>query len=100
VQATRARGVPYEALIDALGFDERATKRIQRTLQREGLVELTTVPPMTHVGRPVMDQEHRYRSQQTISMTPQGVGLMEHIFAERNTAPPKLASSLDQNTTV
>ncbi len=49
------QGVPYEALIDALGFDERVTKRIQRDLQRAGLVDLTTVPPMTHMGRPVMD---------------------------------------------
>jgi hypothetical protein len=32
------QGVPYEALIDALGFDERVTKCIQRALQREGLV--------------------------------------------------------------
>jgi hypothetical protein len=94
------QGVPYEALIDALGFGEALTKRLQRGLQQEGLVELTTVPSMTHVGRPVMDHEHRHRNHQTISMTPQGVGLMEHIFAKRNTAPPKPAASLDQNTTV
>src|SRR5919198_4412959 len=65
------QGIPYEALIDALGFDERVTKRIQRELQREGLVELTTVPPMTHMGRPVMDHTLRHRRQQTIGMTPQ-----------------------------
>jgi hypothetical protein len=33
------QGVPYEALIDALGFDERVTKRIQHELQREGPVD-------------------------------------------------------------
>lgn len=53
------QGVPYEALIDALGFSEAVTKRLQRALQAEGLVELTTVPPVTHVGRPVMDCEPR-----------------------------------------
>jgi hypothetical protein len=31
------QGVPYEALIEALGFDERVTKRIQRALEREGV---------------------------------------------------------------
>jgi hypothetical protein len=30
------QGVPYEALIDALRFDKRVTKRIQRELQRAG----------------------------------------------------------------
>jgi hypothetical protein len=64
------QGVPYEALIDALGFDERVTKRIQRELEREGLVDLTTVPPMIHIGRPVMDYAPRHRRQQTIGMTP------------------------------
>ena len=62
------QGVPYEALIDALGFDERVTKRIQRELEREGLVDLTTVPPMTHMGRPVMDHAPRHRRQQTIGI--------------------------------
>lgn len=80
------QGVPYEALIDALGFDEAVTKRLQRALQQEGLVELTTVPPMTHVGRPVMDHARRYSRQQTIGMTPQGVQLMEDILAMRRTA--------------
>jgi hypothetical protein len=94
------QGVPYEELIDALGFGEALTKRIQRALQLEGLVELTTVPRMTTVGRPVMDHEHRHRSQQTISMTPQGVRLMEHIFGKGNMAPPKPAASPDQNPTV
>jgi hypothetical protein len=42
-------------LIDALGFDEGVTKRIQCDFQREGLVELTAVPRMTTVDRPVMD---------------------------------------------
>ena len=83
------QGVPYEALIDALGYDERVTQRIQRDLQRAGLVDLTTVPPMTHMGRPVMDPTHRQSRQQTISMTPQGMRLMEDIFATRgDTARP------------
>src|SRR5688572_23326848 len=50
------QGVPYEALIDALGFEERVTKRIQRALEREGLVDLTTVPPMTHMGQTASEQ--------------------------------------------
>jgi len=80
------QGVPYEALIDALGFDEAVTKRLQRALQQEGLVELTIVPPMTHVGRPVTDRARRYSRQQTIGMTPQGVQLMEDILAMRRSA--------------
>jgi len=89
------QGVPYEALIDALGFDERVTKRIQHELQREGLVDLTTVPQMTTVGRTVMDCKHRQHHQQTISMTPHGRQLMEDLFATRaDTArPTPLASS-------
>ena len=88
------QGVPYEALIDALRYDERVTKRIQRELQREGLVELTTVPPMTHMGRPVMDCVHRHRRQQTIGMTAQGMRLMEDIFATRaDTARPTPSAS-------
>jgi hypothetical protein len=83
------QGVPYEALIDALGFDERVTKCIQRALQREGLVELTDVPRMTTVGRTVMDHVQRQTHQQTIGMTPQGMRLMEDIFAYRaDTAYP------------
>jgi hypothetical protein len=77
------QGVLYEALIDALGYDERVTKRIQRALQREGLVDLTTVPTMTHMGRPIMDHTPRHRRQQTIGMTAQGMRLMEDIFATR-----------------
>jgi hypothetical protein len=77
------QGVPYEALIDALGFDERVTKCIQRALQREGLVELTDVPRMTTVGRTVMDHAQRQTHQQTIGMTSQGMRLMEDIFALR-----------------
>jgi hypothetical protein len=77
------QGVPYEALIDALGFDERVTKRIQRALEREGLVDLTAVPPMTTMGRTVMDHGPRQHHQQTIGMTPQGMRLMEDIFATR-----------------
>jgi hypothetical protein len=75
------QGVPYEELIDALGFDEALTKRIQRDLQLEGLVELTTLPRITHVGRPVMDHEPRHRCHQTIGMTPQGGRLMDDILA-------------------
>jgi hypothetical protein len=83
------QGVPYEVLIDALGFNECVTKCIQRTLQREGLVELTAVPPMTTVGRTVMDHVQRQTHQQTIGMTPQGMRLMEDIFAHRaDTAYP------------
>jgi hypothetical protein len=88
------QGVPYEALIDALGYDERVTKRIQRALEREGLVDLTTVPPMTHMGRPVIDHALRQHHQQTIGMTPQGMRLMEDIFATRaDTARPTPAAS-------
>jgi len=81
------QGIPYEVLIDALGFDERVTKRIQRELQREGLVELTTVPQMTTVSRPVMDHMHRQHHQQTIALTPQSVHLLEDVIATRHTAP-------------
>jgi hypothetical protein len=77
------QGVPYEALIDALGFDERVTKRIQRELEREGLVELTAVPRMTTLGRTVMDHAPRQHHQQTIGMTPQGMRFMEDLFATR-----------------
>jgi hypothetical protein len=89
------QGIPYEALIDALGFDERVTKRIQRELEREGLVELTAVPPMTQMGRMVMDHAPRQHHQQTISMTPQGMRLMEDLLATRadTTRPTPSASS-------
>jgi hypothetical protein len=88
------QGVPYEALIDALGFDERVTKRIQRELEREGLVDLTTVPPMTHIGRPVMDHAPRHRCQQTIGMTPQGLRLVEDLLGMRaDTARPTSSAS-------
>jgi hypothetical protein len=88
------QGVPYEALIDALGYDERVTKRIQRELQREGLVALTAVPQMTTVGRTVMDHAHRQHHQQTIGLTSQGMRLMEDIFATRaDTARPTPSAS-------
>lgn len=88
------QGVPYEALIDALGFDERVTKRIQRDLEREGLVDLTTVPAMTHLGRPVTEHTPRHRRQQTIGMTPQGMRLMEDLLAMRvDTARPTPSAS-------
>jgi hypothetical protein len=83
------QGLPYEALIDALGFDERVTKRLQRALERAGVVDLTTVPPMTHMGRPVMAHAPRQHHQQTIGMTPQGMRRMEDLFTTRaDTARP------------
>jgi RNA-binding protein YhbY len=82
------QGIPYEVLIEALGLDERVIKRIQRELQREGLVELTTVPQMTTVCRPVMDNIYRQHHQQTIAMTQQGVCLLEDVIAMRRTEPP------------
>jgi hypothetical protein len=94
------QGIPYEALIDALGFAERVTKRIQHELQRAGLVELTAVPQMTTVGRPVMDHAHRQHHQQTIGMTAQGVRLMEDIIATLNTAPPQSSASPDHTTAI
>jgi hypothetical protein len=88
------QGVPYEELIDALGFGEALTKRIQRALQLEGLVELTTVPRMTTVGRLVMDHEHRHRCHQTIGMTPQGMRLMDDILTNlSDTALPTPSAS-------
>ena len=88
------QGVPYEGLIDALEFDERVTKRIQHELQREGWVELTTVPAMTHMGRPVMDHTPRHRRQQTVGMTPQGMRLTADICATRaDTARPIASAS-------
>jgi hypothetical protein len=88
------QGIPYEALIDALGFDERVTKRIQCDFQREGFVALTAVPRMTMVGRMVTDYAHRQHHQQTISMTPQGMRLMEDLFATRaDTARPTPSAS-------
>jgi hypothetical protein len=93
-------GIPYEELIDALGFGEALIKQLQRELQQEGLVELTLVPLMTHVSRPVVDHEHRHSRQQTIGITPQGVQLMEDMFATLNTAPPKPSGCPDHTTTV
>ena len=89
------QGIPYEALIDALGFGEAVTKRIQRELQWAGLVALTAVPQMTTVGRPVMDHARRQHHQQTIGMTPQGVRLMEAILATRYRVPPHPSASSD-----
>ena len=84
------QGVPYEALIDALGFSEAVTKQLQRALQWEGLVELTTVPPVTHVGRPVMGCGPRHRRQQTIRLTPQRVRLLEDIIGTLHGTSPTL----------
>jgi len=82
------QGIPYEVLIDALGFDERVTKRIQCELQGEGWVELTAVPQMTTVSRPVMDHAHRQHHQQTIALTSLGMHLLEDVIATQYTAPP------------
>jgi hypothetical protein len=88
------QGIPYEALIDALGFGEALTKQIQRALQLEGLVELTAVPRMTTVGRTVMDHAHRQHHHQTIGMTPQGMRLMEEILTNlSDTALPTPSAS-------
>jgi hypothetical protein len=94
------QGVPYEALINAQGFSEALTKRLQRELEQEGMVELTTVPPLTHVGRPIMDHAHRYRRQQTIGMTPEGVRLVEDMLATRRTASPQPSASPEHTTTI
>jgi hypothetical protein len=83
------RGIPYEELVDALGFGERITKSIQRDLQQEGLVELTSLPQITNVVRTVIDHEHRRSSRQTIGMTHHGVQLLEDILSNRaHTEPP------------
>ena len=94
------RGVPYETLIDALGFDEAVTKRLQGRLQQDGWVELTTVPPMTHVGRPVTNRARRYCREQTISLTPQGIGLVEDTMAMRHTAVSQPSSSPDYTAAI
>ena len=88
------QAVPYEELVEALGFDEPLTKRIQQTLQQEGLVELSTVPRITNVGRTVMDPTHRWSHRQTIAMTLHGIQLMEDLLANgAHTEPlPRLAS--------
>jgi len=82
-------GVPYEELIDALGCGEALTERVQCELQQEGVVELTVVPPVTYVSRPVMDPAHRHSRQQTIGITPQGVRPLEDILATLRMAPPQ-----------
>ena len=92
-------GVPYEELIDALRCGEALTKRLQCELQQEGVVELTVVPPMTYVSRPVMDPAHRHSRQQTIGITPQGVRLLEDILATLRMAPPQPSASPDLTTT-
>jgi hypothetical protein len=81
-------GVPYEDLVDALGFEERVTQRIQRDLYQEGLVELTAVPWITNVRRLVMGSAHRQGSRQTISMTYQGVRLMEDLLSMFSSMEP------------
>jgi hypothetical protein len=75
------QGVPYEDLVVALSFDERSTKRLQCALEQDGLVELTTLSPITHVGRTIIDPRHRRSGRQTIRMTTYGVGLIEELLA-------------------
>lgn len=88
------QGVSYEELVEALGFNERFTKRIQDALQQEGLVELTTLPRITNVGRTVMDHTRRQSHRQTISMTLYGVQLMQDLLANRaHPEPPHRSAS-------
>jgi hypothetical protein len=87
--------VPYETLIEALGFEEAVTKRLQCSLQQDGWVELTTIPSMTYVCRPVMTPMHRHCRQQTIGLTPQGARLMEDLLATQHEAPPQPSASPD-----
>ena len=94
-------GVPYEELVEALGAGEPLLKRIQRDLQHEGLVELTSLPRITNVGRSVIDHKHRGGSHLTIGMTHQGVRLMEGILSNlSHTEPPPTSVSPDQNAKV
>jgi hypothetical protein len=76
-----SHGVPYEELVEALGFDEPLTKKIQHDLQEAALVELTAVPRITTLGYPVQDYAHRRRSRETIAITLHGVRLMEDILS-------------------
>jgi hypothetical protein len=87
--------VPYETLIEALGFEEAVTKRLQCSLQQDGWVELTTIPSMTYVCRPVMTPMHRHCRQQTIGLTPQGARLMEDLLTTQHEAPPQPSASPD-----
>jgi hypothetical protein len=82
------QGVPYEELIDALRFGERVTKSIQLALQQEGLIELTAVPLITTVGRPVLDPAHRRSCCQTIGITAHGARLIEDIVVHRAPTEP------------
>ena len=78
-----SHGIPYEELVEALGFDEPLTKRVEHDLQEATLVELTAVPRITTLGHPVQDYAHRRRSRATIAITYHGVRLMEDILASR-----------------
>jgi hypothetical protein len=91
--------VPYEELVDALGFGERVTKRIQRELQQEGLVELTSLPWITNVGRTVIDHAQRRSHPQTIGMPPHGVRLMEDILSNLSTTGPPTPSTAQSSWT-
>lgn len=87
-------GIPYEELVDALGFGERVTKSIQYDLQQEGWVELTFLPRITNVVRTISDPKHCRSSRQTIAMTHYGVRLTEDIFANRaHMEPPPQPTS-------
>lgn len=74
-------GVPYEELVEALGVGEPLTKRIQRALQQEGLVELTALPRITNVGRTVIGHKQRGGSHHTIGITHPGVRIIETILS-------------------
>jgi hypothetical protein len=82
------QGVPYEDLIDALGFGERVTKSVQLALQQEGLVALTATPLITIVGRPVMNPTHRRSCGQTIGITAYGSRFIEDIAAHYTPTEP------------
>lgn len=94
-------GVPYEELVEALGGGEPLLKRIQRDLQHEGLVELTSIPCITNVGRTVIDHKHRGGSHHTIGMTHQAVRLIEDILSNlSHTEPTETSVTTDQNAKV
>jgi hypothetical protein len=89
------QGVTYDDLVEAQGFGETLTKRLQRDLQCEGLVDLNAVPRITDMGRTVINYEHRRSNRQTIGITCQGVRLMEDILAHLSyTEPPTPPASI------
>jgi hypothetical protein len=76
------QGIPYDELVDALGFDERVTKQFQGALQAAGWVDLTAVPRTAMVGRLVMDSRPGRRHGQTIGMTPRGAQRTRRLLGE------------------